>query len=76
MIQNLIKRRYNLAYLWHPLLSLLHMRLYKMISPGKSLTMEIAKISPKGQEVIPASIRKMMEIRPSDRFLVFGKEDF
>lgn len=37
--------------------------------------MEITKISPKGQVVIPAGIRKMMGIRPSDRFLVFGKGD-
>lgn len=39
------------------------------------MDVEITKMSPKGQVVIPAGIRKMMGIRPSDRFLVFGKDD-
>lgn len=39
------------------------------------MDVEITKISPKGQVVIPSNIRKMMGIKPSDRFLVFGKGD-
>ncbi len=39
------------------------------------MDVEITKMSPKGQVVIPAGIRKMMGIRSSDRFLVFGKDD-
>jgi len=39
------------------------------------MDVETTKISPKGQVVIPASIRKTLGIKPSDRFLVFGKDD-
>lgn len=35
----------------------------------------VAKISSKGQIVIPAEIRKALNIKPEDRFLVFGKDD-
>ncbi len=39
------------------------------------MEVEIAKVSSKGQIVIPSSVRKMLGIKPQDRFLVFGKGD-
>jgi AbrB family looped-hinge helix DNA binding protein len=36
---------------------------------------EIAKVSSKGQVVIPSSVRKMLGIKTNDRFLVFGSDD-
>ncbi|WP_456475637.1 AbrB/MazE/SpoVT family DNA-binding domain-containing protein [Candidatus Pyrohabitans sp.] len=39
------------------------------------MEVEVIKVSSKGQVVIPASIRKMMHIKPSDKFLVYGKGD-
>lgn len=35
----------------------------------------ITKISKKGQIVIPAEIRRDLNIRASDKFMVFGKKD-
>ena len=35
----------------------------------------ITKISKKGQIVIPAEVRRGLDIRTSDKFLVFGKKD-
>lgn len=39
------------------------------------MDVEIAKVSSKGQIVIPSSVRKMLGIQPNDRFLVFGRGD-
>jgi len=39
------------------------------------MDIKIAKISRKGQVVIPASIRKSLGLEPSDSFIVFGKGD-
>jgi len=39
------------------------------------MEVEVAKVSSKGQVVIPSSIREQLGIKPSDRFLVFGRED-
>lgn len=39
------------------------------------MEVEIAKVSSKGQIVIPSSVRKTLGIKPNDRFLVFGKGD-
>ena len=37
------------------------------------MEVELAKISEKGQIVIPSSLRKDMRINKSDQFLVFGE---
>ena len=37
------------------------------------MEVELAKISEKGQIVIPSSLRREMNIRRSDKFLVFGE---
>lgn len=39
------------------------------------MEVEIAKVSEKGQIVIPSSIRKEMDIKKSDKFIVFGEDD-
>ncbi|MBU2559782.1 AbrB/MazE/SpoVT family DNA-binding domain-containing protein [archaeon] len=39
------------------------------------MEVEIAKVSSKGQVVIPSNVRKMLGIKTNDRFLVFGKDD-
>ncbi len=39
------------------------------------MEVEIAKVSSKGQVVIPHSVRKMLGIKTNDRFLVFGSDD-
>ncbi len=39
------------------------------------MEVEVAKVSSKGQVVIPSSVRKMLGIKTNDRFLVFAKED-
>ena len=37
------------------------------------MQVELTKISEKGQVVIPSSLRKNMEIKKSDQFMVFGE---
>lgn len=37
------------------------------------MEVELTKISEKGQVVIPSSLRKEMNIKKSDQFLVFGE---
>jgi len=39
------------------------------------MDVEMTKISPKGQVVIPASIRDRMEISAGSRFAVYGTDD-
>ncbi len=39
------------------------------------MEVKVAKLSKKGQIVIPAEIRKDAHLEESDEFLVFGKED-
>ncbi len=39
------------------------------------MEVEVAKVSSKGQIVIPHSVRKMLGIKTNDRFLVFGSDD-
>ncbi|NCO96940.1 MAG: hypothetical protein COY38_02240 [Candidatus Aenigmarchaeota archaeon CG_4_10_14_0_8_um_filter_37_24] len=39
------------------------------------MEVEITRISPKGQVVIPTQIRKDLSIEPADKFLVFGEKD-
>lgn len=38
--------------------------------------MEFVKMSRKGQLVVPASIRKMLRLKPEDKFIAYGKEDY
>lgn len=38
------------------------------------MEVELARISEKGQIVIPASLRKEMKIEKSDQFLIFGED--
>lgn len=38
------------------------------------MEVEIAKVSEKGQIVIPSLLRKEMDIKKSDQFLVFGED--
>ena len=42
---------------------------------GDLMELELAKVSEKGQIVIPANLRKDMNIKKSDQFMVFGEED-
>lgn len=37
------------------------------------MEVELTRISEKGQVVIPSSLRKEMQIKVSDRFLIFGE---
>ena len=39
------------------------------------MELELAKVSEKGQIVIPNSLRKGMGIKKSDQFLIFGEGD-
>ena len=39
------------------------------------MKVEITSISEKGKVVIPSSLRKTMNIKRSDKFLVFGEND-
>lgn len=39
------------------------------------MEVEITRISEKGQVVIPGSLRKEMNIKKSDQFLIFGEDD-
>ncbi|MBL7169973.1 MAG: AbrB/MazE/SpoVT family DNA-binding domain-containing protein [Candidatus Aenigmarchaeota archaeon] len=39
------------------------------------MEVEITRISPKGQVVIPSRIRRDLDIEPADKFLVFGEKD-
>lgn len=39
------------------------------------MEIEITKMSPKGQVVIPSSVRKEAKFKVSDKFLVFGEDD-
>jgi len=41
--------------------------------PISKMEVEITKISEKGQVVIPSEIRKEMNIKKSDKFLIFGE---
>ena len=40
-----------------------------------SMEVSITKISPNGQIVISAEIRRALDISPSDKFLVIGEDD-
>ena len=39
------------------------------------MEVELTRISEKGQVVIPSSLRKLMNIKKSDKFLIFGEHD-
>lgn len=39
------------------------------------MEVELTKMSPKGQVVIPSSVRKEVNAKPTDKFLVFGEDD-
>ncbi len=39
------------------------------------MNVELIKISQKGQVVIPNSLRTEMNIKKSDKFIIFGKDD-
>lgn len=39
------------------------------------MEVELTKMSPKGQVVIPVSVRKEVGAKATDKFLVFGEDD-
>ncbi len=39
------------------------------------MEVELTKMSPRGQVVIPVSVRKEVGAKPTDKFLVFGEDD-
>jgi len=59
----------------HPKQKSLKVRNVKDSLRGVIMEMGITKISKKGQIVIPAEIRRDLDIKTSDKFMVFGKKD-